>query len=155
MELMISLQALPASQRQTANRIRVRRARSIPSMVADSIATAAVQGHSRCVDHGGGVANSYGYPAYTQAAGVSVVRVADGVYRVYAGFAELPANKVTLSGAAARTLGRRGPWDNRCGDKTESLDRLDIIALTLMHGVRIDTASTAEATPADDGKGQS
>ena len=141
-----ALQALPAAQRQTANRIRVRRARPIGLMAADAIEKASTSGHARLVDHGGRVANSYGYPAYTQAAGVSVVRVADGVYRVYAGFAELPANKVTLSGAAARTLGRRGPWDNRCGDKTESLDRLDIIALALIKGVRIDTASPAEAT---------
>lgn len=54
--------------------------------------------------------------------------------------------KVTLSGAAARTLGRRGPWDGRVSARTATLDRLDIIADTLIEGVRIDTASPAEAT---------
>ena len=141
MKLMISLQALPAAQRQTANRIRVRRARSIAAMVADAIVTAEAQGHSRCVDHGGGVANGYGYSAATQVAGVSVVRVGDTEYRVLAAFSVLPANKVTLGGAAARTLGRRGPWDGRVSAWSAKLDRLDIIADTLIQGVRIDTAA--------------
>ena len=129
---------LPAAQRQQRNRIRVRRARSIPAMIADAVATASVKGHSRCVDHGGGVANCYGYPADTQAAGVSVVRVSDTVYRVLAAFAVLAANKVTLSGAAACTLGKRGPWDQRVGTKRATLDRLDIIADTLTRGVRME-----------------
>ena len=72
-----SLESLPAAQRQAANRIRVRRARAITAMALDAISTASVEGHSRRVDHGGGVANCYGYRADTQAAGVSVVRVAD------------------------------------------------------------------------------
>ena len=129
---------LPAARRQRRNRIRVRRARSIPAMIADAVATASVEGHSRCVDHGGGVANCYGYPADTQAAGVSVVRVSDTAYRVLAAFAVLDANKVTLSGAAARTLGKRGPWDQRVGTKRATLDRLDIIADTLTRGVRVE-----------------
>lgn len=135
-----SLELLPAAQRQVSNRIRVRRARPIAAMAHDAIATASVEGHSRCVDHGGGVANCYGYPADTQAAGVSVVRVADHAYRVLAGFAVLPANKVTRSGAAAETLGYRGPWDDRCGTKRAHLDRLDVIADTLREGVRIEVA---------------
>lgn len=93
----------PAAQRQAANRIRVRRARPIADLAADAIERASLLGHARSVDHGGPVANSYGYPASTQAVGVSVVRVAEGAYRVLAAFATLPANKVTLSGAAART----------------------------------------------------
>ena len=129
---------LPAAQRQQHNLIRVRRARSIPAMVADAVLTASVEGHSRCVDHGGGVANCYGYPADTQAAGVSVVRVSDTAYRVLAAFAVLAANKVTLSGAAACTLGKRGPWDQRVGTKRATLDRLDIIADTLTRGVRVE-----------------
>ena len=141
MKLMISLQALPAAQRQTANRIRVRRARPIGIMAADAIEKASTNGHSRCVDHGGGVATGYGYPADTQVAGVSVVRVSDTTYRVLAAFSVLPANKITLSGAAARTLGRRGQWDGRVSARRAKLDRLDIIADTLIQGVRIDTAA--------------
>lgn len=132
------LESLPAAQCQAANRIRVRRARSIPAMALDAMSTAAVEGHARIVTHGGGVANCYGYPADTQAAGVSVVRVAHGVYRVFAAFAVLDANKVTLSGAADRTLGRRGPWDGRMSTKRANLDRLDVIADTLSQGVRIE-----------------
>jgi len=135
-----NLESLPAAQRQQSNRIRVRRARSITAMALDAISTASVEGHARHVDHGGSVANCYGYPADTQVAGVSVVRVADGVYRVLAGFAVLPANKVTRSAAAAETLGYRGPWDDRCGTKRATLDRLDIIANTLREGVRIEVA---------------
>jgi hypothetical protein len=135
-----SLESLPAAQRQASNRIRVRRARSIAAMASDAMASALVEGHARIVTHGGGVANCYGYPAETQAAGVSVVRVADDAYRVFAGFAVLPANKVTRSGAAAETLGYRGPWDDRCGSKRARLDRLDIIAETLREGVRIEVA---------------
>jgi hypothetical protein len=135
-----NLESLPAAQRQQSNRIRVRRARSITAMALDAISTASVEGHARHVDHGGGVANCYGYPAETQAAGVSVVRVADGVFRVLAGFAILPANKVTRSGAAAETLGYRGPWDDRCGTRRAHLDRLDVIADTLSQGVRIEVA---------------
>lgn len=127
----------PAAQRQAANRIRVRRARPIADLAADAIERASLLGHARSVDHGGPVANSYGYPASTQAVGVSVVRVAEGAYRVLAAFATLPANKVTLSGAAARTLGRRGPWDQRVGKKRATLDQLDIIADTLIRGVRM------------------
>lgn len=133
--------ALPAAQRQRHNRIRVRRARAIPEMVADAVETARVKGHARCVDHGGGVANGYGYPADTQAAGVSVVRVSDTAFRVRAGFALIPANKVTMSGAAASTLGRRGPWDFRVSARVAHLDRLDIISDTLRRGVRIESAS--------------
>lgn len=129
---------LPAAQQQRRNRIRVRCAQSIPVMVADAVQTAAVEGHARIVTHGGGVANSYGYPAETQAAGVSVVRVSDTAYRVLAAFAVLDANKVTLSGAADRTLGKRGPWDQRVGTKRATLDRLDIIADTLTRGVRVE-----------------
>lgn len=133
-----NLESLPAAQRQVSNRIRVRRARPIAAMAHDAIATASVEGHARHVDHGGSVANCYGYPAETQAAGVSVVRVADHAYRVLAGFAVLPANKVTRSGAAARTLGKRGPWDQRVGTRRATLDRLDIIADTLTRGVRVE-----------------
>jgi hypothetical protein len=135
-----SLESLPAAQRQAANRIRVRRARAITAMALDAISTASVEGHSRRVDHGGGVANCYGYRADTQAAGVSVVRVADHAYRVLAGFAVLPANKITRSGAAAKTLGHRGPWDDRMSTKRADLDRLDVIADTLRKGVRIEVA---------------
>ena len=134
------LESLPAAKRQAANRIRVRRARAIAAMASDAVATASAEGHATCVDHGGGVPNCYGYPADTQAAGVSVVRVADDAYRVYAAFAVLPANKITRSGAAAKTLGHRGPWDDRCGSKRAHLDRLDVIADTLRDGVRIEVA---------------
>ena len=136
--MMTDFNSLPAAQRQQHNRIRVRCARSIPAMVADAVATASVEGHARIVTHGGGVANCYGYPADTQAAGVSVVRVSDTAYRVLAEFDVLAANKVTLSGAAACTLGKRGPWDQRVGTKRATWDRLDIIADTLTRGVRVE-----------------
>lgn len=50
--------------------------------------------------HGGGVNNSYGYPAQTEAILVVAMEIGQEMHcAVYA--AQLPANKVTLSGAAA------------------------------------------------------
>lgn len=66
------------------------------------------------VAHGGSVANSYGYPAWTQ--GVVVVPVSDTC--VVAWTVELPANKVTHSGVLARCIGDhvRAVLDVRYGD---------------------------------------
>jgi hypothetical protein len=64
--------------------------------------------------HGGGVANSYGYPADTEAA----VAVADPEGRTVVFMARLRANKVTTAGAANCCLaGVRPLFDDRYRDE--------------------------------------
>jgi len=66
----------------------------------------------RCV-HGGSVVNAYKSPADTEA----VLAVANPAGLVVVWMARLPANKVTLSGAANACLkGSRPLFDKRCGD---------------------------------------
>ena len=127
-----------AANSQRQSRIRVRRARPLSSVIAEQMHRADTTGYAADVDHGGGVANCYGYPAYTQAIGVSVVRTGETSYRVLADYTDLPANKVTRSGAAAATLGHRAPWDERYSAATTRLDRLDLVADTLTHGDRFE-----------------
>lgn len=128
---------ISAVNEQRKSRIRVRRACPIESVIVTCMTRADETGHARSVEHGGSVNNSYGYPAKTQAIGVSVVRVGEHAYRVLARYAEIPANKVTKSGAAAATIGGRAVWDNRYNQTATRLARLDIIADTLRHGVRV------------------
>ena len=72
------------------------------------------------VEHGGSVANKYGYRATTECAVIAASP--NGVVAIWYGAA--PANKVTYRGAAvaATGLGAVGwIWDNRCGAaKTEA-----------------------------------
>lgn len=65
------------------------------------------------VEHGGGVANKYGYPALTSA----VFAASDPRGNVVVWMARLPANKVTYGGAAAACCGRAGVlYDRRYTD---------------------------------------
>lgn len=86
-------------------------------------------GYGVRADHGGSVNNSYGYRAYTECAGTACVLDAGaGVLHVESGFrSDVPANKVTFSGAAAHTLGN---WARRDFDArmTGTLTLADIEA---------------------------
>lgn len=89
----------------TTGRIRVR-ACSLDT--AETAVKAASSQSGRCIraTHGGGVANAYGYPAETEAE-VQLGLVCDSGIFVGVWRAQLPANKVTVSGAAAACTGRR------------------------------------------------
>lgn len=65
------------------------------------------------VRHGGGVANSYGYPAETEC--VVAVGLPNGNVAVWA--SQTSANKVTLAGAARAAVGPVAGdlWDGRTG----------------------------------------
>jgi len=73
------------------------------------------------VTHGGGVANSYKYPAVTTAVG-TVAIIHNGVEYVYSGAAQIPANKVTLSGAGKNTIGTR-LFDDRLSKKSKAAEK--------------------------------
>jgi hypothetical protein len=73
------------------------------------------------VTHGGGVANSYKYPAVTTAVG-TVAIIHNGVEYVYSEAAQIPANKVTLSGAGANTIGTR-LFDDRLNKKSKAAEK--------------------------------
>lgn len=139
---MTRIDEIAAVREQRQSRIRVRRVEALPRLIARAISDASTEGCVMYADHGGAVSNAYGYPAKTQAVGVCAVRVAPDEYRVLAEFAEIPANKVTRSGVAAQTLGPRGPWDQRYGQRATELDRLDIIARTLRVGARVRAEET-------------
>lgn len=85
---------------------------------------------SAVADHGGSVPNNYGYAATTD--GVVYLTVRDGsTVRVVVLAAELPANKVTLSGVGNRFgRGIGDVWDGRCGEarKAEAESRAEAMA---------------------------
>ena len=77
--------------------------------------------------HGGTVANKYGYPATTEA--VTAVAWPDG--RVWCSeVVRIPANKATLGGVIARTVGEfaRPVRDCRLSDATTAAAREKVIA---------------------------
>ena len=111
----------------TGSRLRVRRV-DTDKLVASAIAQAAFEGKPRVdVEHGGEVANSYGYRAETEAA--LVVAFPDGSHVLWT--ARVPANKVTWAGAASACCPvARDLYDGRCpkGSVRESNSRKFTIA---------------------------
>lgn len=98
---------LPDPGRRTARRISEGEAvRMILRSFAQAVRSEQVRAD---VAHGGTVANAYRYPASTQTFGVAV----DPMGRVFADSSEIAANKATLRGAAASTLGNSDLFDSR------------------------------------------
>ncbi len=94
------------------HRIRVR-CIDVEALATHLVRLAITKGGPVCdADHGGSVANSYGYAAQTE--GAVLVAFPSGQVAVWA--AQLPANKVTLSGVASATAGYAYCWDGRVGD---------------------------------------
>ena len=100
----------------TGRRLKVRSV-GIREAARDARQRALESGKWRAVcRHGGDVNNSYGYPAETEA----VLAVSDPRGRVVVWFRRLPANKVTLGGAAGACLEYARPlWDARYGKVAE------------------------------------
>ncbi len=97
-------------------RLRVRRVNE-KSILNSVIAAAEAEGRPKIhATHGGGVANSYGYPADTE--GVVAVGFPDGSGWVKV--ARLPANKVSLGGVFRRCTGFSGLFDDRFSKKTKA-----------------------------------
>jgi len=94
-----------------------------------------------CVNDGGWVANSYGYPADTEA--VMTAALPCGA-SWQSPIARLPANKVTAAGAAAATLPRGlrerlgedwiNPWDERYREARRQQCRQRLINAMIFHG---------------------
>ena len=102
---------------------------AVDALVTETREDAAAAGKPAIsVQHGGGVANKYGYAAETEAC--VVVAFPCGYAVAYLG--TLPANKVTLGGAcvAAAGLGR-ALFDNRYGKAAEAAAREALIAQAL------------------------
>jgi len=91
-------------------------------VIQDAIETARKKtGVCVSVEHGGTVANSYKYPAVTTAVGVVAI-VHNGVEYVYSRAVEIPANKATLSGAGANSIGTR-LFDDRISKESKVAER--------------------------------
>lgn len=81
-------------------------------------------------DHGGSVANKYGYPAQTECA-ITVALRAERMVLQWCDRA--PANKVTYSGVARACLGSMCPhasdiWDGRTNEETTQAGRAALFA---------------------------
>lgn len=103
-----------------------RKARIVDALCTAAVAAGRTSGNAWpgiAADVGGTVANSYGFPAYTDA----VLAVADPLAQiVYIWAAEISANKATLRGAAAATSpipGVEDLYDNRTGALREAQAR--------------------------------
>jgi hypothetical protein len=84
------------------------------------------------VEHGGGVPNSYDYPATSQCVGVVIG--ADG--RGIVGYAAINANKITLAGVADATVNARELFDERIGEeKTRACVERLIITMQAHHNL--------------------
>ena len=99
-----------------ASRLRARVVDAV-RVLRDAVKAAAVsnRGMAAVVEHGGTVPNCYDYPADTEVVGAVAVRTRGQGGRAIVRYSRMPANKATLSGAAARTIGYRAPWDCRMG----------------------------------------
>jgi hypothetical protein len=94
------------------------------------------------IRHGGSVANAYGYEAYTEALLVCVV-VEGGVTYVWWGAnSNVPANKVTLGGAAEACgpagVSVRPLFDLRYGEEAKAAAWAAITEYTLERGFALD-----------------
>jgi len=91
-----------------------------PFSVLDKVVrtvSASKSGFTAGVVHGGGVPNSYNYPADSECVGVAAVRTHGTGGRAYLGYARIRANKITEYGAAKATIGVGGMW-RRGGSNT-------------------------------------
>ena len=88
------------------------------------------------VRHGGGVANSYGYPSTTTA--VSAVAFPSG--HVVASASEIPANKVTQARAAAKIPGLWDYFSGSTNDETKAYGRERAIQWAAEHKARAENA---------------
>lgn len=106
--------------RDTLKRLRVRRVDEV-ALAARAREAAVAQGKWKIlIQHGGGVANAYKYPADTEAA----LAVASPTGCVVVWMNRLPANKVTLGGAASKCLpGSRALFDDRYGETAKEAAR--------------------------------
>lgn len=130
------------------SRLRVRRVdeRALAQHVKDD----QEPGWRASVRHGGNVANCYGYRADTEAA--LAVRSPRGHVVVW--MARLPANKVTLGGAAdACVPGSRALWDSRYGRDAEKaawwMIKKAFVKAVIAHGDKLPHLSVAEALAAN------
>lgn len=95
-------------------KLRVRRL-DIDSVVEEAVEDATKANQPVVIaTHGGSVCNNYGYYAATDGVAVCAIPHAGQVY-VKAVAVNLPANKVTVAGVAARCGFARAPFDGRCG----------------------------------------
>jgi len=109
---------------ENTRRLRVRRV-SEKALANRAITLAMEKGRAVILaDHGGGVANKYGYPAETE--GVVVVGYPDGT--AVGKVVRLPANKVTLSGVFAAISGLRGLFDARFSSAKKQAVRNEFLA---------------------------
>ena len=128
-----------------SRRLRARRVDEHDLARAAQLRAIATGGAAADVDHGGTVANAYGYSAQTEAA--LVAALPDG--RCVIWLRRIPANKATLRGAAEACLAGAGAgWDGRCGEARKIAAR-DLVGLghaseLLMTGEFIDARRAAE-----------
>lgn len=109
-----------------------RKARIVSDSILRDTAMAAARSKGRRAweyQHGGGVANKYGYPASTDAVVCVGLRL-DTEIVVVMWATEIPANKVTLGGVMASCLGNecRPVCDDRYGDDAKDRARKSIYA---------------------------
>jgi len=98
-------------------RLRVRKVREdevLEKCIKDAQKNPGVLTHR--IQHGGGVANAYNYPAETEWVFVAAI-VRDGITYARRWVGRIPANKVTFGGIANR-LGVRALYDCRYGNAT-------------------------------------
>lgn len=103
-----------------------KRARTVSpwGVISEAVRQASRDGYGADVEHGGGVPNCYSYPASSECFGAVAVRTHGRGGRLIGSYATLPANKITLSGAANATLGERASWDARMTDDSACRARL-------------------------------
>lgn len=96
------------------SKLRVRRL-DVEGVVAEAVADVVRDGKPVVIaTHGGSVCNNYGYYAETDGVAVCAIPHAGLIY-VKAVAVNLPANKVTVGGVAARCGFSRAPFDGRFG----------------------------------------
>ncbi len=102
-----------------APRLRVRRCDMTRGHIVGTILRAVKSGVGLTANHGGGVANAYGYPAETECVAVFAVRREDGRHMEVAyDVGRHAANKVTAASAVACVTGRiGGPWWTLAGGR--------------------------------------
>lgn len=96
---------------EIANQIRLIKRRVNEQALIDNAVQSAKESGKTIIlaDHGGSVANAYGFPAETE----GCVAVATPEGQTWCRVVRLPANKVTLGGVFFAVTGFRGLFDNR------------------------------------------